>query len=251
MENQDATTPTEPSMSLGSRITNVFASPSEAFAGISSMESKTSLWLWPWLVTIVLLVIFTFVMFSNETLRQQIMEVQTKSMEQRVASGQMTQQQADQAQAGMERMGGFMSAIAAVGVVIVTTIYFFAGALIFWLVGKFALKSSEGYGSYLGMYGTSAWIGVLGALISMLMILGIGSLYATPSAALAVFSNFDPLNTTHRILSKLDVFAAWQAVVLGIGLGKLTGKSTGTTIGISVGMWIVWALGTGFLKIGG
>lgn len=248
MENQETTAQAP---SLGARVMNVFAAPSDAFEGIVSMESKTTLWLWPWLVTLVLGALFTFIMFSNASLRQQIQDMQTKAIEERVAQGQMTQQQADQAQSGMERMGGFMTAIGVIGVVVVVTIYFFAGGLIFWLIGKFALKSTEGYGTFLGMYGVSAWIGVLGALITMLMVLGLDSLHATPSAALAVFSSYDVTNVAHRILGKLDIFAAWQALVLGIGLGKITNKAAGTTIGISVGLWLVWAVGTGFLKFGG
>lgn len=251
MENQETNVPAGSTPSLGTRIMNVFSSPSEAFEGIPSMESKTGLWLWPWIVTLVLGALFTVIMFSNEALKQQMQDMQSKAIQERVTSGQMTQQQADQATEQMEKMGGFMTAIAIIGMAVFVSLYFFAGALVFWLVGKVALKSAEGYGTYLGLYGTAAWVGVLGTVITSLMVVGIGSLHATPSAALAVLSNYDITNTTHRILGKLDVFAAWQAIVLGIGLGKVTGKTAGTGVGISVGLWIVWAIGTGLLKIGG
>jgi Yip1 domain len=251
MENQESNAPAEQATSLGNRIMNVFAAPSEAFEGIASMESKTKLWVLPWITSMVIGAVFVFAMFSNQTLVQQMRDMRAKTMQEQVAQGKMTQEQADQAQDRIEQMGGFMSAIAIVGLVVVTSLYFFVGALVFWLVGKLALKSPEGYGTYLGLYGTAAWISVLGGIITSLMILGMGSLHATPSAALAVLSSYDPANSVHHILKNLDVFAVWQAVVLGIGLGKVTGKSSGTAIGISVGMWVVWAVGTGFLKFGG
>jgi hypothetical protein len=249
MENQEPAA--ESTQSFGSRLINVYASPSEAFEGITAAPSKTKFWMIPWLASIVIGVISVFLIFSNPILKQQIADTQARAMQQRVESGAMTQEQADMAQDQMESMGGIMQIIGAVGIVIFITAYFFGGALIFWLVGKFALKSPEGYGTYLGVYGTSAWVSVLGSVITLLMIIGLGSLYATPSAALAVFSDYDATNTVHRILTRLDVFAAWQAFVIGLGLAKITGKPAGTGIGYAMGLWIVWAVGVGALGIGG
>lgn len=67
-------------------------------------------------------------------------------------------------------------------------------------------------------------------------------MYASPGGALAVLNNFNPKNTTHRLLSSLNIFTIWQMVVVGIGLAKYAGKSSGTGIGVGVGLWIVWVL---------
>lgn len=248
MENQ-AGTP-ESTVSFGNRLLNVYAAPSEAFDGITAAPAKTKFWLTPWLASILLGVLSVFLVFSNPALKQQVMDAQSRAIQQRVESGAMTQQQADQAQDQMSNMGGLFQILGAISIAFVVTAYFFVGALIFWLIGKFAMKSPEGYGTYLALYGTSAWVGILGSIVTMLMILGLGSLYATPSAALAVFSNYDVANSTHRVLTRLDVFAAWQAFVLGIGLAKVTGKSSGTGIGYAMGLWIVWAVGVGLLGMG-
>ena len=249
MENQEPSA--ESTQSFGSRLLNVYAAPSEAFDGITAAPSKTKFWVLPWLAMIVFGIISVILIFSNPTLQEQIMESQARAMQQRVERGDMTQQQADQAQEQMSNMGGVMQIIGAIGIAIVITAYFFAGALVLWLVGKFALKSSESYGTYLALYGTSSWIGVLGSVITMLMILGLSSLYATPSAALAVFSDYDVTSALHRILTRLDVFAGWQAFVIGVGLAKISGKPTGTAIGYAMGLWIVWVLGMGYLGLGG
>jgi hypothetical protein len=249
MENQEPAA--ESTQSFGSRLINVYASPSEAFEGITAAPSKTKFWMIPWLASILLGVISVFLIFSNPALQQQIADTQARAMQQRVERGEMTQQQADMAQDQMESMGGLMQIFGAIGIVFVITAYFFGGALIFWLVGKFGLKSPEGYGTYLAVYGTSAWIAVLGGIITLLMILGLGSLYASPGAALAVLSDYDATNSVHRILTRLDVFAGWQAFVIGVGLAKVTGKPSGTAIAYAMGLWVVWILGMGYLGLGG
>ena len=235
MENQ----PTAPEVqSLGSRIMNVFASPGEAFDGITAMESKTSLWLVPMLTAMVVGVLIAVVFSTNPTIKGQIVEMQTKQMQKSVEQGKMTQEQADRAVQGMESMGMLFAVIAAIGAVIVIALVYFIASLLCWLVGKFALKAPHGYTDYLAMYGTAGWIGVLGMVVTCLLAVGMGSMFATPSAALAVVSNYDIGNSTHRVLSKIELFSIWQAVVLGIGLSKLTGKSTGVGVGIALGLLV-------------
>lgn len=238
MENQEMTP--APSVSLGTRIMNVFASPSEAFEGIGSSDSKASLWVIPLVVTVIVGLVSTYVLFSNETLRNQVMEQQTKAMEQRVQEGKMTQEQFDQAQSGMETMGGMMMGIGMIGVVIVVGVYFFGIALVLWLTGKFALKAQAGYLSYLSLLGLASWIGVLGGIITMLMIVGLNSFYATPSAALAIYGTYDVTDTTHRILSKINVFTLWETALVGIGLSNLSGRPAGVGIGVAFGLLAVW-----------
>lgn len=238
MENQEMTPAS--SVSLGTRIMNVFASPAEAFEGIGSSGSKASFWVIPLVVTIIVGLVSTYVLFSSETLRSQVMEQQTKAMEKRVQEGKMTQEQFDQAQSGMEKMGGMMMGIGMIGVVIVVGVYFFGIALVLWLTGKFGLKAQAGYSAYLSLLGLASWIGVLGGIITMLMIVGLNSFYATPSAALAIYSSYDVTDTTHRILSKINLFTFWQTALVGIGLGKLAGKPAGVGIGVAFGLLAAW-----------
>jgi hypothetical protein len=231
-----------PTISLGNLIVNVFSSPSEAFEGLRTSPARASTWVLPLILLIVFASLMSYVMFSNESLRAQFMDSQSQRLQHRVQSGQMTQEQADQATQQTERMGGMMIAFGIIGSVIVISILFFGAALIFWLVGKLALKAPTGYGKYLELWGTSEWIGLLGAIITLLMVLGMNSMNASPSAALAVLSNYDPANSLHRLLGSLNIFSIWQTVVLGIGLSKFAAKPVGTGIGIAVALWVVWVL---------
>lgn len=237
MEEQQAAAETP---SLGTRIMNVFASPGEAFDGIATMESKTSLWLIPMLVAMALTVFASFVISSNETLKGQIIEMTSKQFQKAVDEGTMSQAQADQQTEGMQRAGTLFAVFGSIAGIVGIALLYFLGSLLLWLLGKFALKASHGYSAYLAMYGTASWIAVLGSPVIVLMMVGLNSLYATPSAALAIYTEYDTLNMSHRLLAKLDLFSIWQAVVVGIGLSKLTGKSAGIGMGISFGLLILW-----------
>ena len=235
--------PTGSSPSTMSKLMNIFASPSDAFEGISSSPSKASSWLFPFLAAFAISVFISYLLVSNEALRAQIVEQQTQAMQKSVESGRITQQQADASIEGMQNMGGGMfMAFGIVGSLVFLCAYYFGGALFLWLTGKFALKSSAGYGKYLEVYGMSAWVGVLGALVTVLLIMGLSSLYASPSAALAVLSEYSPTNDTHKFLSAVNIFSVWQAAVVGIGLSKLSGKSLVVSLGASFGLWVVWVI---------
>jgi hypothetical protein len=239
MEEQAPSTPT---ISLSDIIVNVFTSPAETFDGIRTSPTRASIWVVPLLILMLLSCCFTYLMFTNEAMKSQFMDSQRTRMEQQVQAGKMSQEQADQAIEQMEKSGGMMIVFGIIGAVIMITIMFFLAALIFWLVGKFGLKAEGGYGKYLELYGASQWIGILGLIVTILLAVAFGSMYASPGGSLAVLSNFNPKNTTHRLLSSLNIFTIWQMVVVGIGLAKYGGKPSGTGIGVGLGLFIVWVL---------
>ncbi len=248
MENQF--TAAQP-QSMGSRVMNAFASPAEAFEGITTLQTKTSLWLVPMLISMLVAVVFAFVVSSSSTLKGQIIEVQKRAIEERVAVGKMTQEQADRASQGMESMGMMFAVFGALYYVVILAAYYFLGTLILWLIGKFFLKASSDYSTFLAMYGTASWIAILGTIVSMLMTIGLDSIYARPNAGLAVFGNFDPMNTTHRLLSKIDLFSLWQTVVIGVGMSKLSNKPMGAGIGVAFALLVAWIAISVWLGIGG
>lgn len=242
--------PSNPTISFTDIIINVFASPGEAFEGIRTSPARASVWIIPLILILLLSSASIWLMFSNETLREQALAAQKERIEEQARNGQITQDQADQALEGMERGGGMIAAFGIVGGAITVTIVFFVTTLVFWLVGKLALKAEGGYGKYLELWGASQWIGILGGIITLLMIISMNTLYAAPSGALAVLQNFNRHDVVHRLLASLNLFSIWQMVVVGIGLAKFSGKSTGTGIGVAIGLWIVWVVISVFFLAG-
>ena len=234
--------PSAPTISLSDIIVNIFASPAEAYEGIRTSPTRASVWVVPLLLTFVLSIGAIWMTFTNESIRSQIVEQQRERLQEQVQAGKIPQERADQMLDGMEKGSGMMIAFGIVGAGIMICITLFVGALFLWLIGKLALKAEAGYGKYLELWGTSMWIGMLGAIVTVLLLMAFNSMYASPSAALAVLGNYSPKNSLHRLLTSLNIFSIWQMIVVGIGLSKFSGKSIGTGIGVSFALWAAWVL---------
>jgi len=242
MEQQDTAPSTEQTpTSLGTRIMNVFSAPSELCTEVAAMPVQRSSWLVPYVLSMILVLFFTYALYNNESLRHQIMDMQMETMRQSVAEGNMSQAQFDAAEEQMQNVGlvSFML-LGGVSQVVFLTLMFFGLALVLWLAGKFALKSPAGYMKYLEITGLVSMVGWVGAIITLLLMYAFDSMHATPSAALAVIGSYDVKNTMHKILSSANVFSIWETAVIGIAFSKVSGKSMGMGMGVAFGLWIVW-----------
>jgi hypothetical protein len=237
MENQETASETP---SWSDRMISAFSSPSEAFDGLRGSPGKASLWLFPFSLFMILTVVFIYVLYSNETLRTQVFDVQAQAMQKAVDEGNMTQTQFDNARQGMEQVGaGLFLLFGSLPAMFFIAVYFFGGGLFLWLASKIIMKSSSGYMKHVEVYGIASWIGVLGYLVTILMVVGMETIFASPGAGLAI-ADYDPLNTTHKIISSLNIFSIWMAFVVGIGISKLADKPASSGLMVSFGLWIVW-----------
>lgn len=235
-------TPAAPTISLSDIIMNIFTSPAEAYEGIRTSPTRASVWVIPLLLTFLLAIGSVWMTFTNESIRNQLVDQQRERLQEQVQAGQVPQERADQMLEGMEKGSGMMIAFGIVGAGIMLCIMLFVGALFLWLIGKLALKAEGGYGKYLELWGSSLWIGILGGIVTLLLLLAFENMYASPGAALAVLSNYSPKNSLHRLLSSLNVFSIWQMIVVGIGLSKFSGKPLGVGIGVAFALWVAWVL---------
>jgi hypothetical protein len=232
--------PLPPAPSLGSTFMNVLTSPSEAFEGLAASAPSAKLWLIPFLITLLLAVTATFVIFNVEALRTQVIEQQQKQMDKALQENKITQERYDQTVNQMEKMGSMFVVFGSIGAVVVISLMFFLYTLLLWLIDKFILKAGAGYTKHLELYGITSWITIFGTIISIGMMVGLGSMHAGPSAAIAVMNEFDPSNKLHGLLAALNIFGLWQTAVVGIGLNKFSGKSLGLSMTVSFGLWAIW-----------
>ncbi len=227
--------------SLGTVVANVFAAPSEAFQGLNSAPPKVTTWILPMVLMALLGILFVYLIFTNETIKAQIFDMQAQQFDKAVAEERMTQQQADQVRREMGQSGmGLFMVFGSLPILIFTAAYFFVGALFLWLSAKILWKSPVKYGKFLEVYGIATWIGVLGTVITMGTVLGMNSMFATPSLGLLFADSYNPLDTMHKFASAINIFSVWQALVTGIGISVLAGKPTGNGIVIALVLWAIW-----------
>ncbi|MDI6779990.1 MAG: YIP1 family protein, partial [Bacteroidota bacterium] len=230
------------STSLTTRMANVFASPSELFKEVAVNPVKTSSWLAPLVLLIVFALINVTAIFYNDAARSQIYDLQASKMQELVKEGKMTQEQADKTIEYMveNKSLGMFLAYGGISAAVMILLSFFVASLILWLVLKIGLKFPGKYKKVLEVYGLAAFVGVLGTIVSILLIYAFESLYASLSPAIFMLDSLDMNNKMHVLLLHLNVFSIWQMAIVGFGISKITNKSMGTGLAIAFGLWILW-----------
>ncbi len=255
---EPATNPPVPQTSLAGRLFNVLATPGEVFDEIKAAPATTANWLLPLLLALITGIAAVLVIYSQPAVLQQMHEQQTKVLEAKVKAGTMTQAQADQAEAMMDKFGGpgmtkFIGCIF-VGIIVVLRLFWLA--LILWVFGKWLLQANFAYGKALEVVGLAYVVTILGSIACALLSISLGKL-VTASAALFA-GDMDPQSVMHTFLQSLDFFDFWMFGILTVGLARLASVAwpkalsliicywlvmEGITIGIS---WFFTALGNGF-----
>jgi hypothetical protein len=203
---------------------NVFAVPGEVFNEVKGSRPATSNWLVPVIFMTIVGVLSALVIFSQPAIVQQIREAQEKAIEQKVQQGKMTQQQADQAEAVMDKFMGatFFKIFGVVGSVFASFWRVFWWGLVLWLMGRKIFKAEVAFSKALEVAGLAMMISVLGGIVAVLLSVNLSRAIATPSLALAV-QNFDMTRKSHWFLGAANVFSFWQVGVTSVGLARLAG----------------------------
>ncbi len=245
MEQQQPIAAAQPNVSsFGTRMTNVFMSPSELYTEVASAPIQKSSWLIPYLVTLIFTVVSTLAVYNNPALRQQIFDMQEKAMQKMVTDGWMTQDQLDQQMDAMKNSGPVLFVVFGSGFQIITTsVIFFLGTLLLWLAAKVVMKFTGTFGKVLEVYGLALWISVLGTIVTIILMYLMNSMTATPGGGLLLGESFDPTNTGHKLLAGLNIFMLWEVAIIGLGLAKVSGKSAGLGMAISFALWAVFIVG--------
>lgn len=228
-----------PATSLVARMFNVFATPGEVFDEVRHARPSTANWLVPTLLAIVMGTISVLIIFSQPAIVQKIHEQQTKVLEDKVKNGQMTQAQADQAEAMIEKFGGptMLKLTSSVSVVVGSFVAVFWRALVIWLLGKWFLKASFPYQQALEVAGLVSMISILGAIVTCLLTVLLGK---TVSVSLALLVNdFNPQNLAHMCLAAVNFFDLWLTGVMAIGLARLAGATWAKALALTAAYWLV------------
>jgi hypothetical protein len=217
--------PATPTSSVFAKMVNVFVEPGEVFDEVRRSKHNYLNWLVPMLAGIVVAVAFIWVVFSQDTVMQQMRTAQEKQFEAQVAAGKMTRQQADQA---MQMTQQFMSPLivkgfGSIAAVAASVGWLFGISLLFWLVGRFALKAQFRYLKAVEVVGLAGMITVLGTVATMLIVVATGNMAMNPGPVLLV-RGYDAANKMHRVLSSLNLPMLWYLAVMAAGLSRLCGK---------------------------
>jgi len=235
-----------PSTSLLSRLTNVFVAPGEVFDEIKASPPQPINWVVPLILSMVVGVIYTLVVFSQPAISQKMREAQEEKFQELVEAKKMTQQDADRTIAIVQKATKIMAPVFAI---VGSAAMLFLSALIFWAVGLRALHGNFSYMKAVEALGLASMISILGAIVAMLLAVIYGNMMMTLGPALLI-KPFDAANKVHRILSALNVMSLWYVAVASIALARLSGSSFAKAALWLFGIWAVFTFGP-ILAFGG
>jgi len=229
----------QPAMSLGARLFNVFATPGEVFEQIKNSRVSAANWVLPALLLIVVSWLGAWLVFSQDSIKQQVREITDQAIEKQVQKSHMSEQQAEQARAVGAKFGSIGTIVSAVAApVFAAFLTPFWWGLIIWLVGSKAFNASFSYMKAVEVAGLAGMISVLDAIVRTLLILVLGNLFASPSLAVFV-KQFDPQNHVHGMLAVVNVMSFWVLSVRALGLARLTGAGFGKAAAWVFGIWLL------------
>lgn len=220
----EAPPPVEP-LSFSDKFIGILSEPSATYANVRAVGPRTSDWLLPVLILMVVIAGATLARFSNPEAVAQIMEMQQQTIQQRVDSGEWSQEQADQARSQIESMSGFFGVFGAISGAIGYFIVFFIVALFYWLVTKFALGGDAGYTMMLSILGLAAIISILDQLVSLLLSYATGSVFTNLSPILFFGDDITSMGFGMKLLMLVNPISIWSTWVVGIGLNKAANVS--------------------------
>jgi hypothetical protein len=232
-------------MSLGDRFVNLFASPGELFQNVRTSPPTHTNWILPLVLLVVVTIAMTQVLLHNPSLVDQLTTMMRdgmkKGVEQAIRDGKITEEQAE-AQFEMFRPGSMLFLISStVGPILWSLVRLFALGLLFWLVGRSAMNAAgTPYMKVVEVVGLTLLISALESIVTTMLMVGLDSIHATPSLALAV-SGFDPMNTVHAALAKVNVFTLWILAVLSIGLARLFQRDFPKVAVLVFALWFLWS----------
>jgi len=225
------------------RMMNIVAAPSEVFDDIKTSPASNSNWLVPAVVLVVIGWICSAIVLSQDAFRHQVTDLVEKEQAQ-IDKTHMSEQQADMTR----KIGEFSwKARVVAGPAILAFATPFIWGFFLWLVGRMVFKAYLPYMKAVEVVGLASTIGILEAVVKTLLIFVTGSIMASTSLAVFV-KDFNPQNTTHVLMTVVNVMTFWVLVVRAIGLARLTNMTTGKALAWVFGIWIsytafFWGLG--------
>jgi hypothetical protein len=251
METEDTIQPEQPKqeieeLSHTDKIVGVISEPSNLFAKLAFQKVKTTDWMLPLLAMIIVSIIATFIYMSNPEIKLEMQQQQEKAMREQfdkmVESGQMTQQQVDEQLAKTSEMMNnpmFIYLFPSIGILIMTFVWFFVVVTIAFLIVKFVLKGDGGFMQAMSALGLPLYITVLQTIVLIILGLLMGKIITGLNPA--AFMGTDIKTLPGFLLSRLDVFAIWFYIVVGIAFAKMfKSDNVKKYVFTSIGAWLVF-----------
>ena len=235
--------PSGPS-SLTDRLTNVIAAPGEVFEEVKNTPVRASNWVAPLILTCIGVAVYLCIAFSQPAIVRGIQEQRENVMRKQVVSGKMTQAQADQAAAAIERiMTPTLTKIIMAGAGVMASVSgLFLIGLGIWLVLRCCTGAWLDFMKVVEICGLAMVIQIPQLMVRSFLVLWKENLLATASPTLFL-AHPSTANKADVLLSMIDAGDIWWLAVLSLGVGKIASVRYRTAAFITFGVWYGFRIG--------
>ena len=240
MEPAQNMTPNQP-MNVFSRIVNIFISPAETFQTLAVKPD----WITPLILTLAVFLTVGILM-KDVIQKEQEKAVREKIMTMSEIADSQKEQVAEM-QVGMMKKFWFVGV--AIGLVVIGGVFFLGGLFLRLGANKF-LGGSVSYPVVLSVLGYSRLIEILATLVKLPAMITKNTMRVDTGLGILV-PDASITSMSYTLLSKIDLFTAWQLVVLIIGVSVIYKSARIKSAMLVIGLWLLWILAqTGLAAIG-
>ncbi len=236
----------EEHISFADKVIGVITSPKEILTKLAANKPRSSDWVIPIILMIVVVSVSNILYFYIPDLKYQLQEKQyeaiQKSLDSKIESEDITPEQAktqmELAKKQMEQFGFVTIIFQVIGGAIFLFINFFIVNGVFYLFIKYVLNGEGDFKSAMSAYGSVYYILILQAIFALLLTLITNKFYT--GLNIYSFSDMEMLSFEGFIFRKLDLFLIWFYVLLGISYAKFfKSESSKAYIILVLSIWII------------
>jgi len=230
-------------MSLPARLLGVITNPVAVFDDVAATPRTPSNWIAPWILLIAATAVLTHMLIQNAEFAEQLMTVMREQVDILVNDGTVLREDADR-QLALVRPGmPLFAVLSVVGPALWGLGVVFAQSLLYWLIGRSAMHAYAPYMKVVEVVGLASVISVIEMCVSTGLILAMGTVTVSPTAAV-LFPSLSKDTLLYALLLKVNPFSIWMAVVASVGLARLFRRDIPKVVVLILSLWILWTVAT-------
>ncbi|MFN0158479.1 MAG: YIP1 family protein [Bacteroidota bacterium] len=228
------------------RYSRLFVAPGSVFEAIRDLPPSRIHWLVPVLLYILTATVCVQIIVGQPGPAASLKELSEKEflpvMEQYITDGTITRQQAESLMLfitpGTTQF--FITQLFSSGIVSFMTL-FVVGFMV-WQLGRSVLGRNVEYKKVLEIIGLTFLIGILEQIVSTVLVVATGSVFASPSPG--IFFLHDTESVLFPILSSINLFMLWQLWVVSSGLSWFFEREFPKVFVLVMALWLLWTMVT-------
>lgn len=232
---------TQPALSEGARLINVFFAPSKTFTDIRRNAS----WWMPWLVLSLVSIAFAFTVQKKVTFEQAVLNTFRLAPKQ----AEKIEQAPPEQRARIMNIQVISRKVTSYAWPLWWILLFLIGGAIYMATFNFGLGAEVSFKQSMAVVAFSSLPGIFKSLLAMVAMFmpGFdpeGFILQNPAATNlgALISEPAQHMTLWAFLSSLDIIAIWCTVLMGIGYACISKVKRGTAIGVMFGWYLFFML---------